>query len=628
MRCWLLVLLLIVGQAVAQEPKIAGLQLEGCRVTDPQKVLAAIGFQPGMPYDAERLQKALMDLGLFESVTLETTETTQGVQVTAKVRERTYPVPTTEAAARALNPIAVARWWLLTQQKPSLLPIEQDGQISLGFLRFSLISGIGVEDEALRALMASMGDNAWVQKALKAANDKTASERLMAELRQRLQKTPNDAWARFSLAYLLIAQARYDEADQQVSTLLARQPDFHLAYVLRLFSAFLRFAAFLKDLTEGQFKVSFPSDFPLPPPDPASPGIVRWAIDEGVAHFRRLPDKAFTRDALLAATLFFNNAVAGEVLLLFWELSEKQKDEEEIHTQASWERFAARSSDYLADYLRLSRLAERFAEDLTVQKAMADGWQPSLTFHTSTFLILSAVTKTFDAPQQAIDALITAFRTHLRLMRPYFERHRWHLERLTVKNSPYRPDALNALAKCLALLGDFSAAQKVMDTALRETGKLESETLTEVIGLHAFSEGNRLTPTLVARYVAWLDGLERQRPLPGSVALWLSYWRLWLAAKGDTEAMWEKVPEAERREALNRLRRSAQRFPSNAESWWALGMMALALNDVPTASDALTKASKLDPKNVAYRYALGLTALAQGDLQRAMELLKAMETNP
>ena len=56
--------------------------------------------------------------------------------------------------------------------------------------------------------------------------------------------------------------------------------------------------------------------------------------------------------------------------------------------------------------------------------------------------------------------------------------------------------------------------------------------------------------------------------------------------------------------------------------------MALALNDVSKASDALTKASELDPKNVAYRYALGLTALAQGDLQRAMELLKAMETNP
>jgi tetratricopeptide (TPR) repeat protein len=342
-----------------------------------------------------------------------------------------------------------------------------------------------------------------------------------------------------------------------------------------------------------------------------------------------LPDKAFTRDTLLAATLFFNNAVTGEFFLLFfWELSESQKDEEETHTQASWERFAARFSDYLADYLRLSRLAERFAEDLTVQKAMADGWQSSLTFHASAFLILSAVTKTFDAPQQTIDALITAFRTQLRLMRPYLERHRWHLERLTAKNSPYRPDALNDLAKCLALLGDFSAAQKVMDTALRETGKLESETLTEVIGLHAFSEGNRLTPTLVARYVAWLDGVERQRPLPGSVALWLSYWRLWLAAKGDTEAMWEKVPEAERREALNRLRRSAQRFPSNAESWWALGMMALALNDVPTASDALTKASELDPEKAAYRYALGLTALAQGDLQRAMELLKAMETNP
>jgi tetratricopeptide (TPR) repeat protein len=621
MRCWLLVLLLIVGQAMAQELKIAGLQLEGCRVTDPQKVLAAIGFQPGMPYDAERLQKALMDLGLFESVTLETTKTTQGVQVTAKVRERTYPVPTTEAAARALNPIAVARRWLSSQLS---LPLsEGEKGISLGVFRFNTTLEI---DKTL----FFVGDNAWIQKALKAADDKTARERLIAQLRQHLQKTPDDAWARFALAYLLMVQGHHDEADQQISTLLARQPNFHPVYVLRLFSAFLRLAAFLEDrMRKRVAEVLLSSDFPLPPPDPASPGAVRWAIDEGVTHFRRLPDKAFTRDTLLAATLFFNNAVTGEFFLLFfWELSESQKDEEETHTQASWERFAARFSDYLADYLRLSRLAERFAEDLTVQKAMADGWQSSLTFHASAFLILSAVTKTFDAPQQTIDALITAFRTQLRLMRPYLERHRWHLERLTVKNSPYRPDALNALAKCLALLGDFSAAQKVMDTALRETGKLESETLTEVIGLHAFSEGNRLTPTLVARYVAWLDGLERQRPLPGSVALWLSYWRLWLAAKGDTEAMWEKVPEAERREALNRLRRSAQRFPSNAESWWALGMMALALNDVPTASDALTKASELDPEKAAYRYALGLTALAQGDLQRALELLKAMETNP
>jgi tetratricopeptide (TPR) repeat protein len=606
---------------MAQGLKIAGLQLEGCRVTDPQKVLAAIGFQPGMPYDAERLQKALMDLGLFESVTLETTETTQGVQVTAKVRERTYPVPTTEAAARALNPIAVARRWLSSQLS---LPLsEGEKGISLGVFRFNTTLEI---DKTL----FFVGDNAWIQKALKAADDKTARERLIAQLRQHLQKTPDDAWARFALAYLLMVQGHHDEADQQISTLLARQPNFHPVYVLRLFAAFLRLASFLEDrMRKRVAEVLLSSDFPLPPPDPASPGAVRWAIDEGVTHFRRLPDKAFTRDTLLAATLFFNNAVTGEFFLLFfWELSESQKDEEETHTQASWERFAARFSDYLADYLRLSRLAERFAEDLTVQKAIADGWQSSLTFHASAFLILSAVTKTFDAPQQTIDALITAFRTQLRLMRPYLERHRWHLERLTVKNSPYRPDALNDLAKCLALLGDFSAAQKVMDTALRETGKLESETLTEVIGLHAFSEGNRLTPTLVARYVAWLNGLERQRPLPGSVALWLSYWRLWLAAKGDTEAMWEKVPEAERREALNRLHRSAQRFPSNAESWWALGMMALALNDVPTASDALTKARKLDPKKAAYRYALGLTALAQGDLQRAMELLKAMETNP
>ncbi len=623
MRCCLLVLLLIVGQSVAQEPRIVGLQLEGCRITDPQKVLAAIGFQPEMPYDAERLKKALMDLGLFESVTLETTQAPQGVQVTVKVREKTYPAPTTEDAARALNPVAVARQ--LTQQKPSLLPPEQDGGISLGFLQFSLS---GIEDEALRALLLSMSDNAWVQKALKVADDKTTREGLIRELRQHLQKTPDDAWARFALAYLLMVQGHHDEADQQISTLLARQPEFHPTYVLRLFSALLRLAVFLKDCMGRQFaEVFLPSDFPLPPPDPASPGIVRWVIDEGVAHFRRLPDKAFNRDTLLAANLFFSNAVTGELLLFFPETGDSRADEEDSGISASWERLAKRLADYLVDYLRLSRIAERFAKDLTVQKAIADCGNSILL--SSLFFgcaaSLSADLSDIDDPQQIYQSLTKAFRTQLRMMRPYFERHRWHLERLTVKNSPYRPDALNALAKCLALLGDFSAAQRVMETALRETGKLEGQTLNEVLGLHALSEGDRLTSTLVARYVAWLEGLERQRPLPSSVALWLSYWRLWLAAKGDAEAMWEKVPETERKEALNRLRRSARQFPSDAGSWWSLGMMALALNDVATASEALTKACELDPKNVAYRYALGLTALAQGKLQQAVELLRAME---
>jgi cytochrome c-type biogenesis protein CcmH/NrfG len=248
----------------------------------------------------------------------------------------------------------------------------------------------------------------------------------------------------------------------------------------------------------------------------------------------------------------------------------------------------------------------------------------SLGFIASFFFSHPAILDQHQIPK----ALITAFRIQLRLMRPYLERHQWHLERLTVKNSPYRVDAFNALAQCLALLGDFSAAQKAMETALRETGKLEGQILTEVMGLHAFSEGDRLTPTLVARYVAWLDKMERQNPLPGSVALWLSYWRLWLLAKGDAEAMWEKVHETERKEALNRLRRSTQRFPSDAGSWWSLGIMALALNNVPTASEAFTKACELDPKNVAYRYTLGLVALAQGDFQRAIKLLKAMETDP
>jgi len=626
-RRWLLVLL-IVGQVAAQETRITELQLEGCRVTDPQKLLAAIGFQPGMPYDAERLQKALMDLGLFESVTLETNQMPHGVQVTAKVQEKTYPAPKTEEAARALNPVAVARQLLSSQQKPSLLLLKQDGRISLNFPEFQLVTE--VEDEMLKALVASLGGNTWMQKAFKVSDDKTACERLIAELRRHLQKNPDDAWAQFALAYLLMAQGHYDEAEQQISTLLARQPNFHPTYVLRLFSAFSRLIAFLKARTGKRFEVSLPSDFPLPPPDPVSPGIVRWVIDEGVTHFRHLPDRAFDRDAILAATFFFSTAIAGELFLFFSETGESQADEEESDISTSWERLAKRFADYLADYLRLSRTAERFAKDLTVQKAMAD-WGHSLLLSNLSFgfaASFSANLSVIDDPQQISQALMKAFRIHLRLMRPYFERHKWHLERLTVKNSPYRADTFNDLARCLALLGDFSSAQKVMETALRETGKLYGHTLNEVLGLHAFSEGDRLTPTLVARYVAWLDGLERQQPLPGSVALWLSYWRLWLAAKGDTEAMWEKVPEAERQAALNRLRRSVRQFPSDASSWWSLGMMALALNDVQTASEALTKASELDPKNVAYRYAFGLVVLAQSKLQQAVELLRAMEAEP
>jgi hypothetical protein len=102
-----------------------------------------------------------------------------------------------------------------------------------------------------------------------------------------------------------MVQGHHDEADQQISTLLARRPEFHPTHALRLFSAFLRLAAFLKDRMGRRFaEVFLPSNFPLPPPDPTSPGIVRWVIDEGVAHFRRLPDKAFSRDALLAATFF------------------------------------------------------------------------------------------------------------------------------------------------------------------------------------------------------------------------------------------------------------------------------------------------------------------------------------
>jgi len=625
-RRWLLVLL-IVGQAAAQEARITELQLEGCRVTEPQKVLAAIGFQPGMPYDAERLQKALMDLGLFESVTLETTQIPQGVQVTAKVQEKTHPAPKTEEAARALNPIAVVRQWLAYQSP--FLPLAEDKTISFYFgvkvpKDFALFTPHGYGETLMSLIAKVLGKAPWVKEALKATDEEAARKTLLVELERHLKRSPNDAWARFVFAYILAAEGRHEEAERQVATLLARRPDFPFSYLGRLHLATLRISSYL-----GTKLKLPPSHFPLPPPNPTSPGLLRQAIDEGIAYFHRLPDRAWRPETLIAASLFFVSATGGEILLLMAEFSKIQDDETDPIKHFS--RLTERLTEYLTDYLWLSQKAERFANDLTVQKAIGDLGEMLVTT-CLTFIPLSNFASTAETdepePEQWGEFWAMALRTNLRIMRPYLERHQWHLKHLTVKNSPYRADAFNALAKCLALLGDFSAAQKAMETALREMSKLEWQTLNEVMGLHALWEGNKLTPTLVARYVAWLDGLERQHPLPVSVALWLSYWRLWLAAKGDAEAMWEKVPEAERREALNRLRRSVQQFPSDAGSWWSLGIMALALNDVPTASEAFTKATELDPKNVAYRYALGLVALAQGDFQRAIELLKAMETNP
>ncbi len=287
MRRWLL-MLLIVGQVKAQETKIAELLLEGCRVTDQKKVLEAINFQPGMPYDKEQLQKALMGLGLFESVSLKTTSATpQALQVTAKVRERDLPVPLTEAAACALSPIAFARQ-RLSLYMPSMLPLERDGDFTVGFLPlFAFPEGMPTGWETMQALMAPLEKKAWVQKALKVADEKAAREKLMTELEQHLRKFPKDDWARFTFTYLLMVQGRHEGSERQVTTLLARSPEFHPAYAARLHLALFRLLAYLQERKALRFS---PPPSPLPPSDPASPGIVRWAIDDGASHFRHLPD--------------------------------------------------------------------------------------------------------------------------------------------------------------------------------------------------------------------------------------------------------------------------------------------------------------------------------------------------
>ena len=184
---WLLVLL-IVGQVAAQEMRIAELQLEGCRVTDPQKVLVAIGFKPGMPYDAERLRRALMELGLFESVTLETTETTEGLQVTAEVKEKNFPAPTTEDAARALNPVAVARRWLNGAYRSPLLPLAEDKTVSIP-TDFAFFTPRGYAETPMELIDKLLGKAPWVKEALKATDEGAARKTLLVELERHLKRS-------------------------------------------------------------------------------------------------------------------------------------------------------------------------------------------------------------------------------------------------------------------------------------------------------------------------------------------------------------------------------------------------------------------------------------------------------
>lgn len=110
LRLWFGVLgaLLLLGLAWAQ-PQIRSITLEGCKVTKPEAVLEAANISEGMEFNEPKIRQALLELGLFDSVTVQYESLPNNtVAVTITVKEKSLPTPTTSMAAKALNLPAAA----------------------------------------------------------------------------------------------------------------------------------------------------------------------------------------------------------------------------------------------------------------------------------------------------------------------------------------------------------------------------------------------------------------------------------------------------------------------------------------------------------------------------------------
>jgi tetratricopeptide (TPR) repeat protein len=637
MRLWFISLVLV-GSLAAQGIRIGEINLEGCRMTDPDKVLAAAKLRTGDPYDEAQVKNALMALGLFTKVQV-STEPMDGEQVrlTIKVEEQEMPTPKTEGAAKAINPIAVARRWVerTFEVFQGSFRFHDKRLFVAGVFGFEILEGMPPHRWFWRPFVERMVKAPWAEKVEKAAmtDDKALLEALLTELQQHLHRSPKDHRARYIYALLLMAAGRHEEAMKQVNTLMANAPDFHPVHVLRLDLSLLKLTANLVSGREGQFRQTSDAQFKLPPPDPTAPGAVKLAIEEGVAHFRRLNGKAWTPEALIAAAWFFTDAMLGEFLSTIYsgKVAAEVNDNGEASSQIL--KLTEPMTRFLGDYLRLSRLAERYPQNAAVHWAMAN-WgcillHNSLFFGTLPHLInFVSQDDPEDIPEEGLQkAYAAGFRMTLQLLRPYFERWQKHLEQLIALSIPDRYEAYLLLAESHALLGDFVAARKTIETALAKTGRADMkmvEATMKVMGVQSLMEGGdkAAVKTVTAQYAAWLELLQRRTPTSTDLAFLLAYLRLQLATEWAEEWSWENLPPSTRQAILEPLRQVVQRNPKSDAAHRNLGLMLLAGGEIEAAFSALSRAYELNRKEWQNGYGMGLAYLAKGEVQKALPLLE------
>jgi len=614
---------LVWSWASAQQ-RVGKVLIEGCKVTNPDLVLEAAGIGEGMEFDEQKIRQALLDLGLFTSVTINSQPyPDDAVAVTIVVSEKELPTPKTVAAAKALNLTALAeRCWE-----------KETEDFGASYLKGSLSLRFPLSSDLLQWKPTSKAP--WAKKFVQwqSSCDKRLGESLRKELENFLRRHPKDVEARLALALLM---AETDEVEQlkralsEFQRLLTYRPNLHWAYSLRLSAVMSRpfFLPLRLPESSVHISVSATGEFAKIKIEPSEltwlRGELLLAIEEGERHFRTLPPNRWDREAIKAAVKFFQNATAAIFLLTL------SRSVEEVAEQFG-EEFVPPERLYFNDFLRISQIAQRFPNDAEVQLAMVM-W--GLNFLGGLFMTPAVGTLGEDEDdEQKLSRFGEAFLTYRNLYKPMLERWSWHLRRVIALDKKWASTAFALLAFYHGVMGDFNAARRTVENALSQP-QTDGKTPLSVISNLAFLEAataaaNRPTEeediiaAIMKRCKGWLSQLRAAHPLVPELTFLWAVLRLSEYRPSGQELEWASAPEPVRKEVLKTLKEAAERNPRSDFAQRVFGLTLIMEGEFERALPYLRKAHELNPKWFPNRYALALGYLATGETEKALHLFRS-----
>ncbi|MFN3421982.1 MAG: hypothetical protein ACK40X_09700, partial [Armatimonadota bacterium] len=454
---------------------------------------------------------------------------------------------------------------------------------------------------------------------------------------------PNDLEARLAFNLLLAETKEFEEFKKALAEyhrLLNRHPDLHWAYPLRLSALSSRpfFLPIKLPQVSDQISVTATDEFTKLALEPSEVNWLRGelilAIEEGERHFRQLPTKRWNKEAVKAAAKFFVDATNINFLLTM------AKTVEEIAEEYGEEflppnRLVEPLTRYFNDFLRISQIAQRFADDAEVQWAMIMWGEQMLAS-----MLMSSLNSAFEGDRTlSMGELGKAISAQRNLYKPALERWVWHLRRVIALDKKQASTALTLLAVHHAFMCDFNSARVAIETGLRQP-QPDGPRLAEAIGVlmnaeAIFTVANRpseeqaIMAALRRRYADWLNRLRTNHPyVPQLTFLWAV---MHLAESSPAKQVqqeenhrweWSSVPETVRQEVLKALKDAADRNPRSDFAQRIFGLTLLLENKAEQSLLYLRKAHELNPKWFYNRYALALGYLMTGETEKALPLFR------